>query len=100
MSTSHADSCGLSIDANTRQDATNRLRSIRGHVDGIVRMLEREDIYCVDVLNQIKAVQGALSKTSELIMRAHLKNHVVTASKRGDDEAIVNELMDLLKYRS
>lgn len=100
MSTSHADSCGLSIDANTRQDATNRLRSIRGHVDGIVRMLEREDIYCVDVLNQIKAVQGALSKTSELITRAHLKNHVVTASKRGDDEAIVNELMDLLKYRS
>ena len=89
----------LAIDPAIRRDALARLRSIRGHVEGIVRMLERDDVYCVDALKQIKAVQGGLAKTSDTILRGHLKHHVVTAHERGDDEAIVAELMDVLKYR-
>lgn len=89
----------LAIDPAIRTDATSRLRSIRGHVDGILRMLERDDVYCVDALKQIKAVNGALAKTGDLILRGHLKHHVVTAHERGDEDAIVAELMDVLKYR-
>lgn len=89
----------LAVDPGVRADAVARLRSIRGHVDGVLRMLEREDVYCVDALKQIKAVQGALAKTGDVILRGHLKHHVVTAHDRGDDEAIVAELMDVLKYR-
>ena len=88
----------LAIDPAIRRDALARLRSIRGHVEGIVRMLERDDVYCVDALKQIKAVQGGLAKTSDTILRGHLKHHVVTAHERGDDDAIVAELMDVLKY--
>ena len=62
-------------------------------------MLEDESVYCVDVLKQIKAVDGALDKVGELILRSHLHNHVVTAHERGDDSAIVEELMEVLKYR-
>lgn len=91
--------CPLSIDSTIRNDATIRLRSIRGHVDGILRMLDDEDVYCVDALRQIKAVQGALAKTSDQILRGHLKHHVVTAHERGDEDTIVEELMELLKYR-
>lgn|SRR5699024_1429105 len=91
--------CGLSLDPAIRENASQRLRSIRGHVDGILRMLEREDVYCVDALRQVKAVQGALRKTSDQILRSHLKNHVVTAHARGDEEAIIEELMEILKYR-
>lgn len=91
--------CPLSIDSTIRNDATSRLRSIRGHVDGILRMLDDEDVYCVDALRQIKAVQGALAKTSDQILRGHLKHHVVTAHERGDEDTIVEELMELLKYR-
>ncbi|RJS93027.1 metal-sensitive transcriptional regulator [Salinisphaera sp. Q1T1-3] len=89
----------LAIDPAIRADALARLRSIRGHVDGVLRMLERDDVYCVDALKQIKAVQGALAKTSDVVLRGHLKHHVVTAHERGDDDAIVAELMDVLKYR-
>ena len=53
----------------------------------------------MDALKQIKAVQGGLAKTSDTILRGHLKHHVVTAHERGDDDAIVAELMDVLKYR-
>ena len=89
----------LVLDPAVRDDARGRLRSIRGHVEGLLRMLERDDVYCVDALKQIKAVNGALAKTGDMILRCHLKHHVVTAHERGDDEAIVAELMDILKYR-
>ena len=89
----------LRLDPEVREEARRRLLSIRGHVEGILRMLESEDVYCVDALRQIKAVQGALDKVGELVLRSHLKDHVVTAHERGDVEAIVEELMEVLKYR-
>jgi DNA-binding FrmR family transcriptional regulator len=90
---------GLHLEPTAREDARRRLLSVRGHVEGILRMLEDESVYCVDVLKQIKAVDGALDKVGELVMRSHLRHHVVTAHERGDDSAIVEELMEVLKYR-
>jgi len=90
---------GLRLDAGAREDARRRLLSIRGHVEGILRMLESETVYCVDVLKQIKAVDGALDKVGDIILRSHLRDHVVTAHERGDEGRIVDELMEVLKYR-
>jgi len=45
-----------------------------------------------------RLVQGALTKVSELILRSHLRDHVVTAAQRGDVDQIVEELMEVLKY--
>ncbi len=90
----------LHLDDTTRRDAINRLKSARGHLDGIVRMLEDPGVYCVDVLKQVKAVQGGLTGVTATVLRAHVRDHVATASTRGDTEAIVDELMDALKYRS
>lgn len=93
--------CGpeLRLDATTREEARRRLLSIRGHVEGVLRMLEDDSVYCVDALKQIKAVQGALDKVGGLVLRSHLKNHVVTAAQRGDTDDIVAELMEVMKYR-
>ena len=90
----------LHLDEATRKDASLRLKSAKGHLDGIVRMLDDESVYCMDVLKQIKAVQGALSKVNEAVLKAHVRDHVATAAERGDTDEIVNELMDALKYRS
>ena len=90
---------GLRLDPAAREDARRRLLSIRGHVEGILRMLEDESIYCVDALKQIKAVQGALDKVGGLVLQSHLRDHVVSAAQRGDTDAIVGELMEVLKYR-
>ena len=90
----------MHLDPATRKDAALRLKSARGHLDGIVRMLENPDVYCVDVLKQIKAVQGALSRANGMVLRAHVRDHVATASERGDTDAVVDELMEALKYRA
>ena len=94
----HDQNC-LHLDSKTREDALLRLKSVRGHLEGVLRMLGDEDVYCVDVLKQIKAVQGGLGKISDKVLRSHVRDHVVTASERGDTEAIVDELMEALKYQ-
>ena len=56
----------------------NRLKSARGHVDAVIRMVET-DTYCVDVMKQLAAVQGSLEASS----RAVLRNHLETLRGRG-----------------
>ena len=90
---------GLRLDEDTRNEAKRRLLSIKGHVEGVMRMLEDDTVYCVDALKQIKAVSGALDKVGALVLQSHLKDHVVTAAERGDADEIVSELMEVLKYR-
>lgn len=90
---------GLHLDPATRENARRRLLSIRGHVDGVLRMLEDESVYCVDALKQIKAVTGALDKVGGLVLRSHLRDHVASAKERGDVDEIVAELIEVLKYR-
>lgn len=63
-----------------------RLKSIEGHVRGIVRMIEEDDAYCIDVINQIRAVQKALDKVAELTLKTHL-DHCVVRAVRSDDPA-------------
>lgn len=96
MSDDHA-AC-LHLDDVIRRDTQVRLKTVRGHVDGIVRMLDDDGVYCVDVLKQIKAVQGALRSANAAVLKAHVRDHVATASERGDVDATVDELMEALRY--
>ena len=89
----------LHLDSETRKDAALRLKSAKGHLEGVLRMLDDPDVYCVDVLKQVKAVQGALSKVSDKVLRSHIRDHVATAAQRGDTEHLVEELMEALKYQ-
>lgn len=76
-------------------DILNRLKSIAGHVRGIERMVENGE-YCIDIVNQILAVQRALQKVNGMVLNRHLHTCVTTAI-RGDDpderERVINEIM-------
>ena len=84
--------------AESRKRAVRRLAIAKGHLESIQRMLEDPEVYCIDVLRQLKAVQGALAGAGEVILRGHLEVHVATAATRGDELEIVDELMEALKY--
>jgi DNA-binding FrmR family transcriptional regulator len=89
----------LCMPAETREAAAKRLAVAKGHLEGVLRMLENPATYCVDVMRQLKAVVGSLDKARDAVLEGHLKNHVATAQARGDAREIVAELMDVLKYR-
>ncbi len=80
-------------------DILNRLKSIEGHVRGIERMVENGD-YCIDIVNQIIAVQRALQKVTNMVLDQHLHTCVTTAI-RGDDpaerERVIDEIMGVLE---
>jgi DNA-binding FrmR family transcriptional regulator len=90
------------MDDKTRSEALHRLKSVAGHVNGIIRMLE-EDRYCIDVIKQIQATQIALARVSESILEAHLRTCVTTAIQ-GDDvserERVLSEVVEVYRYAS
>jgi DNA-binding FrmR family transcriptional regulator len=69
----------------------DRLRRVKGQVGGIERMVE-DDRYCIDILTQISAVQGALDKVALGLLDDHAKTCIVGAEGRERPER-AGELM-------
>ena len=82
---------------NYRQSVTNGLRSARGHLDAVLRMVD-EDAYCPDIMKQLSAVQGQLERANRLVLRNHLETCVAAAMAAGRTEEIVEELMQALRF--
>jgi len=80
-------------------DIVRRLRSVEGHVRGVERMVE-EGAYCIDVVNQIVAIQRALKKVSGLVLDQHLHS-CVTDAMQGTDasarERVLGELLEVFE---
>jgi DNA-binding FrmR family transcriptional regulator len=75
---------------------TNRLRRIAGQVSGIERMID-EDEYCIDILVQIAAANGALGKVGQIILENHLQSCVTKALKGGNAKERQEKLDELNK---
>jgi DNA-binding FrmR family transcriptional regulator len=80
-----------------RTSVLTRLRTARGHLDAVVRMVE-EDTYCPEVMKQLSAVQGSLEAASRAVLRNHLETCVAEAMRAGRTAEIVEELMEALRY--
>ncbi|NDL68584.1 metal-sensing transcriptional repressor [Anaerotalea alkaliphila] len=81
-----------------RKRAMTLLKTARGQVDGILRMLE-EDRYCMDISTQIVAVSGLLRKANLAILEQHMNSCVKEAflAGEGKGEAKVEEVMRVLE---
>jgi DNA-binding FrmR family transcriptional regulator len=88
------------LDTAAKEKILARLRSIEGHIGGILRMVQ-DDAYCIDVLKQTRAVQGAIERVDALLLERHL-NHCVSTAIRSDDpderERVIRELLDVFEH--
>lgn len=74
-----------------------RLRRIEGQASAVRRMVEEEK-YCVDILLQISAVQGALGKAGQMLLGTHVETCVASAFESGSQKErkeSVDELMEV-----
>ncbi len=88
-------------DVDARSSLLSRLRSIEGHLRGVVQMVE-DDVYCMDVLQQTKAVHAALAKVEGQLLDRHLHHCVHAALRAGspaERERMLGELLDLFAGR-
>ena len=79
---------------SAKEDAIKRLNMIEGHLRGIRKMVD-EDTYCVDILKQTYAVQRAIEKFEQVLLRDHLNHCVPDGIREGRDEEVLNELGEL-----
>ena len=87
----------VSVKQDTREQVLRRLRKISGQVAGIERMVE-QDRYCVDVLLQVAAVEGALDRVGHLVLASHVDtcvNSAVASGKPAERKRKLDELLDV-----
>jgi len=80
-------------------DTLRRLKTIEGHLRGVIRMVE-EEAYCIDVIRQIQAVEGGLNKVSTKILEDHLNSCVITAVQGHDQterERVLKEITEVFE---
>lgn len=86
----------------SHKEELERLRKIEGQIRGVQKMIE-EGRYCVDVLQVLSSVQGAIEKVENHILRRHLEGCVSHAVKSGSPKARnekFNEIVELIsKFR-
>jgi DNA-binding FrmR family transcriptional regulator len=87
------------MDEQSKGKVLGRLRRIEGQVQGIQRMVE-EDKYCVDILLQLAAVQGAVEQVQKLILGQHIESCVTDAIRSGNSRDRQKKMDELLEVFS
>lgn len=59
------------METQTRSEVIRRLKSIEGHVRGVIQMVEA-DRPCAAILHQTRAIQGSLKQVTGLLLSQHL----------------------------
>ena len=84
------------MNAETKHELLKRLKRAEGQLAAVRRMVD-EDEGCVDVLLQISAVRGALSKAGQVLLGSHIETCVSDAFTSGDADARQEQVNDLMK---
>ncbi len=88
------------MEAQTRCDVLRRLRSIEGHVGGVARMVE-DQRDCVAILQQLRALQGALKQASLLLLSHHLDDCLCELWSSANDttrQQVRSEILAIIEH--
>lgn len=78
-----------------KKQVTRLLKTARGQIDGILRMIE-DDRYCLDVSHQIMATQAILKRANKEIIGAHMKHCVLEAVESDDAQKKIDEMIGVI----
>ncbi len=75
----------------------NRVRRIRGQVDGVERAISAKEEQCGEVLQIIAACRGALTSLMVELIEGHIRFHIVDPRRKKSPQAqAAQELVDIL----
>lgn len=80
-----------------KRDALLRLKTVRGHLDGVIRMVEAE-AYCPELMKQVAAAQASLERVNRILLQNHLETCVTEAIQSGGGSAKIAELIEALRF--
>ena len=76
--------------SSSMKDVILRLKRVGGQVEGLIRMIEREE-ECVQIITQFQAAKAALDNTFSLILQRNLKECM-----SHDDSKSVEKILKLI----
>lgn len=82
-----------------KDEILKRLRTIKGHISGIEKMIEEEKD-CADILIQISAVTSSMNKV-KIMLNKHLVDRCLdkAMSEEKDIKTEINKILDsILKF--
>ncbi|ATD54462.1 metal-sensing transcriptional repressor [Clostridium chauvoei] len=79
-----------------KKEALQPLKIAKGQLEGIIKMIE-DDRYCIDVSNQVLAVQSLLRKANLMILKSHLNHCVKEACDNNDRDEKIDEINKILE---
>src|SRR6266852_8635310 len=85
--------------AELKRQALLRLKTVRGHLDGVIGMVE-DEVYCPDLMKQVAALQASLEKVNRVLLENHLETCVSEAIQAGGGHEKIRELLDALRFSS
>ena len=77
-------------------DNLSSIRRIEGQVRGVQQMID-DKRYCIDIVNQIKAIKSALSRIESQILEKHLRSCVTQVLNKKEMEEKITELVKVFK---
>ena len=83
---------------DTEERIVHRLKIAKGHLEKVIQMIE-EDTYCIDVLQQLEAVESGLKATGSVLLENHLKTCVADAISQGKKDEAIAEIMQVFKKK-
>jgi len=83
---------------NNRREASISLKKAQTHINKVLKMIEDEE-YCIDILQQILAVNGLIKSASEKILKNHL-DHCFSEGMKTDNQErkaeLINEVLSVV----
>ncbi len=89
---------GIPRNNSIDREIIHRLKIAKGHLDKVIKMVEDKE-YCIDIVHQSMAVQSALKKADNVIMKNHLETCTLDFIKKGESEEAIEEIIKILEKR-
>ncbi len=83
----------------SHKEDTDRLRKIEGQVRGVQKMIE-EGRYCMDILQVLNSVQGAIEQVENHILRRYLEGCVSKAVRSGSSRERNEKFNEIMEFVS
>lgn len=73
----------------------NRVRRLQGQMNAVEQSLQNPETSCIQVLQQVAAVKGAINGLMNELIETHLREHVIGEAAVNEEE--LAEFLKLLK---
>ena len=74
----------------TRSEVIRRLKSVEGHVRGVEKMVEEDDVTYADIVQQTNAIFSAIRRINTVLLKDFVEERVEQA---GASEEMVKDLV-------